>query len=299
MERPPRMIHVAAGLRQQHAQQLNLRVTAESSSATPSAASRSARSSACSSEPLRTEALGLRCPRHVECVPALMQGDQSGSARDHEQQRQLLDHSGPQGGGDRVTRRPRSPSGTRAPRLRPRARAGSATRARRQACTPIEIVTGAAVALPLARRVVEVRDAARRPSASSSSHARRRGHSRNSASCATSTVPSLMVSSRSSASRSRTGDSPRSTSRTACGDVRHPASRSTTSRSRIRRATSRSPGRAARRHPRPGARPRRALRRSAHTPRRSTAGRRDAARGRAGRSTGAEAHPARRPTSPA
>ena len=164
----------------------------------------------------------------------------------------------------------------------------------RQPCTPIEIVTDAAVALPHAARVSEVA-MDRRLSASSSSHARRRGHSRKSASCATSTVPSVMVSNRSSESRLMTG-SPRRPPATACGDARTlrprarpPAAAGFGAPHRALRAQ------AARRHPPPGARPRRAPRRSARTPRRSTAGRRDAARGRAGRSTAAEAHPARRP----
>ena len=59
----------------------------------------------------------------------------------------------------------------------------------------------ARVRLPGARGVARARRCTRRPSASSSSQPRSRGHSRSSASCATSTVPSLTVSSRRSVSR--------------------------------------------------------------------------------------------------
>ena len=63
----------------------------------------------------------------------------------------------------------------------------------REASPAVELARIAAARIPLARRDRERDGAACRPSASSSSQPRSRGHSRSSASCATSTVPSSIV----------------------------------------------------------------------------------------------------------
>ena len=107
----------------------------------------------------------------------------------------------------------------------------------------------------------------RRPCASSSSQPRRRGHSRSSASCATSTVPSLSVSSRSSAStarRRRRLRSPASSrKRDAAAHDRAALALAGEPQEDPRARSPAARGQAARTRPRPGARPRRGRRRSA------------------------------------
>ena len=99
------------------------------------------------------------------------------------------------------------------------ARARRATPARRRAARRGRARRRRARVVPFARGVVSWR-CRRRPSASSSSQPRSRGHSRSSASCATSTVPALTVSRRRSASRATTARDVlvRSVSSSASGD---------------------------------------------------------------------------------
>ena len=125
--------------------------------------------------------------------------------------------------------------------------------------------------------------------------ARRRGHSRSSASWATSTWPALMVTSRAvgeHATTSRTS-SPSSSARAAPGGARRVAVSLAGQPQQHAARDGLLPGRAGRKRPRRAARPRRARRRCARRRRGAAAAVAVAARARAARSRAAAARPAR------